>query len=240
MAVLYGGLDRQGPGDDAFSVGILRRLPPLRPQARILDLGCGTGAGSLVLQAFYGGRIDCVDRSPVFLAALRDRARARGLEDRIVTHEADMGDLDLPCGSVDLIWSEGAAYTLTFRGALERWRPLLRAGGCAVVSEMGWFGDARPTAAAGFWSEAYPEMKAEAENVGAAAELGFDALFVERLPSDLWWANYYDPLLSRADRLEPQAPPALREAIEEARAEARVFRGASDAFGYTFYALAAR
>ena len=226
MAALYGGPSRQGPGDDAFALAVLRRLPPLRPEPTILDLGCGTGAGSLLLAAYYGRPIVCVDRSPAFLATPRERARARGLEEGIVAREADMGDLDVPHGSVDLIWSEGAAYTLTFRGALRAWRPLLRAGGLAVVSELSWFGDERPAAAA--------------ENTRAALHLGFDVLFTERLPSDAWWTNYYDPLLARADRLEREASPALMEVIEEARAEVAVFRGASDAFGYTFHALAAR
>ena len=79
----------------------------------------------------------------------------------------------------------------------------------------------------------------EAENARDALDLGFDALPKERLPSDAWWTNYDDPLLARADRLERDASPALMEVIEEARAEVAVFRGASDAFGYTFYALIA-
>ena len=40
---------RQGPGSDACTREALRRLPELPPAPRVLDLGCGSGRGALVL-----------------------------------------------------------------------------------------------------------------------------------------------------------------------------------------------
>ena len=46
---LHRGLERQGPGDTDYSNYIISQLPELPPNPRILDMGCGTGAGTLIL-----------------------------------------------------------------------------------------------------------------------------------------------------------------------------------------------
>ena len=46
---LFEGLPRQGPGSDACTREALRRLGPLPPAPRVLDLGCGSGRSALVL-----------------------------------------------------------------------------------------------------------------------------------------------------------------------------------------------
>ena len=239
MTLLYGGIDRQGPGDDTFTINLLKRLPLLPPNSRIADLGCGTGAGSLLLARFYDAEILCVDLSQGFLSTLERKAKAAGLSHLVKPMKADMGALGLPVGSLDLLWSEGAAYNLTFQGALECWRPLLAKGGIAVISEMNWFGKERPASGGQFWSDAYPAMTSEAEIQKLSREQGFEVLFTERLPEQAWWQNYYDPLLAHADKLEADAPPALAEVIREARQETDEFHKDSDFFGYTFYVLKA-
>jgi hypothetical protein len=40
-------LPREGPGTDECTQEALRLLPPLPPQPRVLDLGCGPGAQTL-------------------------------------------------------------------------------------------------------------------------------------------------------------------------------------------------
>jgi cyclopropane fatty-acyl-phospholipid synthase-like methyltransferase len=130
---LHRGLPREGPGDTAFARQLLRSLPPLPARPRIADLGCGSGAGALLLAAHFGVPVRAVDTAAVLLDELRERAAARGLAHLITPMLADMGALDWPPASLDLLWSEGAAYSLGFEQALTRWRPLLAAGGVAVV-----------------------------------------------------------------------------------------------------------
>jgi hypothetical protein len=43
--------------------------------------------------------------------------------------------VELPPGSVDLLWSEGAIYLLGFEDGLRRFRPCLAPGGLAAVTE---------------------------------------------------------------------------------------------------------
>ena len=94
MTLLYGELERQGPGDDAFTKSILRRLPKIPDNSRIADLGCGTGAGSVLLAQHYQLPVLCVDTSQEFLASLAACAEQLGLQALIKPLQADMGKLD--------------------------------------------------------------------------------------------------------------------------------------------------
>ena len=151
-----------------------------------------------------------------------------------------MGKLDWPSGSLDLLWSEGAAYNLTFAGALENWRRLLAPQGLAVISELTWFGQQRPAAASEFWEACYPTMAGEQENVATAEAAGYEVLGIHRLPSQAWWDNYYGPLAERMGTLRPGANRAMQNVLAATEAEIKLFRQFSDTYGYSFYLLRMR
>ena len=236
---LHAGLERQGPGDAAFSRRMLSLLPPLPEHPRIADLGCGTGAGALLLAEWSGARVTAVDSCDAFLAQLRRTAQSCGLAERIRVVEADMGRLDWPAASLDLLWSEGAAYNLTFQGALDAWRPLLAPGGLAVVSELSWFTDDPPAPLRTYWETAYPAIDGEAVNAARAAACGFEVFGMHRLPDGAWMRNYYLPLLDRIGTLRPTANDAMRQVILETEQEIDLFRRYGGHYGYTFYLLRA-
>lgn len=232
---LHRGLEREGPGDAAFTRRLLERMLAPPPPGRLADLGCGSGAGAFVLARHVGRPVKAVDATEAFIEELRERAARAGLSSLVEPIVADMGALDWPPASVDLLLSEGAAYNLGFESALRLWRPLLSPGGLALISEMSWFTDDPPPAAREFWTAAYPTMGSEAENRARAREAGYEVLFTERLPSELWWKNYYDPLRAR---LQPPLATAAHEAvIRDTLTEMSLFERFSDAYGYTFYAL---
>lgn len=237
---LHRGLERQGPGDAAFSRQILAGLPRLPANPAIADLGCGGGAGALLLAEWSGVPVRAVDLSRELLDELEARAQRRGLVHLVEPIEADIGQLDWSAGTIDLLWSEGAAYNLGFATALRRWRPLLAPGGIAVISELSWFGDDIPAPARTYWEHAYPEIGSEAENMAHARAQGFEVLGVHRLPAAAWWNNYYGPLQARIDALRGQADAAMQVVIHETEAEMALFRDYSDAYGYAFYVLQAR
>ncbi|RVV99673.1 class I SAM-dependent methyltransferase [Mesobaculum littorinae] len=239
MVALHGAMERQGPGSDAITRRLLNRLPPLPSEPKVADLGCGTGASALVLAEALGTPIDCVDTAPAFITILKDRAQARGLDHLIRGHVGDMAQYSHADGPLDLLWSEGAAYNLTFAGALSAWRPILRAGGHAVISELTWFQAERPQKVEAFWAEAYPELADEAGNIATAETCGFEVLFTERLPIEAWRSGYYAPLKARADTLYEDASDAMRSVIEETRREITLFEEADNSLGYTFYGMSA-
>lgn len=239
MVALHGAMERQGPGDDAYTRRMLDRIPRLPPKPRIADMGCGTGASALVLAEALGTPVDCVDASSAFIATLKVRAEARGLDHLIQGHVGDMARYRHAGGPLDLLWSEGSAYNLTFAGALCAWRPILRTGAFAVISELTWFREERPEKVEAFWAEAYPHLADEPTNIARAQACGFEVLFTERLPSEAWHSGYYAPLSARADALFESATDAMRTVIEETRREIALFEEADDSLGYTFYGLRA-
>ncbi len=236
---LFSGLKRQGPGDASFSKHMLSLLPALPENPRIADLGSGAGVGTLILAKWFNTKITAVDFSRPFLDELESHARNLGLDHLVRTMEADMGNLHWPDASIDLLWSEGAAYNLTFEGALKTWRPLMALGGIAVVSEMSLFADEIPGPALKFWQEAYPEIADENENSRRAGQAGFKVFGIHRLPSEAWWKNFYNPLIERMNTLRQDADPMMQEVLEETDLEIELFREYSDTYGYSVYVLKA-
>lgn len=238
LILLHQGTERQGPGDEAFSQNILARLPELPKEGHIADLGCGTGAASLLLAAYFQRPVLAVDFCEDFLRELNAKAEHLGFQE-VTTRQADFGALSPPDPPFALLWSEGAAYNLTFEGAMRAWRPLLGQGGVAVVSELSWFSESRPQRVINFWEEAYPQMASEATNRTYAQRSGFEVHFAERLPAVAWWANYYEPLQERLEAHAGSVSPVMQQVITETRQEMELFRQYSDHYGYTFYVLQA-
>ena len=237
LVELHSGLERKGPGDDNFSRKILASLSTLPPKPQMADLGCGSGVSALLLAKYFNSTVKAVDASSVFIEELKSHAKQAKLQDLIIPILGDMGTLDWPESSVDLIWSEGAAYNLGFEVALQTWRPLLKEKGIAVISEMTWFSDDIPEPAATFWQNAYPSMGTEPKNIDRANQSGYTVLSTHRLPSQAWWNNYYGPLRDRMKQMPDH--PTTQLVIQETEEEITLFEKFSDFYGYTFYILQA-
>ena len=108
---LFSGLPRQGPGTTGSTRRALGLVPDVGPRTRVLDVGCGTGAQTLVLARDSPSRIVAVDNHPPFIDALHGKAQELGITNRLDARVADMRRLDFADGSFDLIWCEGAIYS---------------------------------------------------------------------------------------------------------------------------------
>lgn len=240
LFLLHDGLPREAPGSDATTREALRRLGPLPPRPRILDLGCGPGPATLALARATDGEIDAVDLHAPFVARVAAAAAALGLADRVHARCADFAALDVPPASVDLIWCEGAAYHLGLGEALRRWRPLLRPGGRVALTELAWLvsPDARPAEAAAFWAAAYPAMTDIAGDLAAIAAAGFAEVDRFVLP-DAAWDAYYDPLTARMEDLRASArtDPELAAVLADTAREVDLRRRFGASYGYVFHLL---
>lgn len=234
---LHSGLERQGPGDSEFSKEIIKKIPELPPNPRIADIGCGAGAGTLILAKKYHSKVKAVDFSRKFLDQLMHRARQEGWDDLIEPIECDMRSLDWELETIDLLWSEGAAYNITFEGALKIWRPLMALNGIAVISEMNYFSNDVPQIVTQYMKTAYPGIKTEAENVDLINSSGFEVLGLHRLPSKDWWGNYYNPLKNKIITLIDSSDNVMRAVINETEDEMRFFKEHKDDYGYTYYMM---
>lgn len=244
---LHRGVPRQGPGDSEFSQQLMNEMPQLPGSAPIGDLGCGSGVTTIPLAKTFERGVVGVDLSEAFLEELKDNAQQAGVAELVRPVCGDFGELDASSYKFSLIWSEGAAYALTFEGALEAWKPLLINHGLMVVSELSWLTDERTDDAQDFWDIAYPQLNDEQGNVETASRSGYDVLKTVRLPSRAWWDNYYNPVLQRADEMESRhavgdnGGTSLSEiqtqVIADFRKETELFSKHSDEYGYVFYIM---
>ncbi|SEU36449.1 class I SAM-dependent methyltransferase [Nonomuraea wenchangensis] len=113
---------------------------PLRTSPRhIVDLGCGTGAGTFaLLDRFPDARITAVDESADRLQRLRTKACARGVQDRVRTVQADLDEAAWPdLGSPDLVWASASMHHMTHPDrALRAVHDALAPGGLFAVVEL--------------------------------------------------------------------------------------------------------
>ena len=108
---------------------------------RILDLGCGTGAGTFALLRRNGdAEVVAVDGSAFMLERLREKARGLGVEKRVHAVQADLDEAWPDFGSVDVVWTSAFMHHLADPDlALRRLFDVLRPGGLLAVIEIDGF-----------------------------------------------------------------------------------------------------
>ncbi|ASQ97743.1 class I SAM-dependent methyltransferase [Streptomyces sp. 11-1-2] len=116
---------------------------PLKAEPRqIVDLGCGTGAGTFaLLERFPDAHVTAVDTSAGHLQLLREKACARGVQDRVRTVQADLDTDHWPdLGTPDLVWASASMHHMAHpTRALASVHELLVPGGLFAVVELDGF-----------------------------------------------------------------------------------------------------
>lgn len=233
---LFKGMTRKGPGSEASTLRALSRCPlPAHPA--IADLGCGSGASALLLARTLRTLqtpILALDADGTALDDLWEAAQAQGLLPMVKPCTGDMANPDIPPGSLNLLWSEGAIAHLGWAEGLRVWRDLLRPGGVMALTDATWFEDSPPPEARRAWGDWYPTMGTEEANLRTAQDAGLDVLGHFRLPSQDWW-DYFDQAEARCQRCD--GDESLAEAIAGMRGEMDLYRRTGHSYGYVFYIL---
>lgn len=199
MVDLHQDNERQGPGGDA-ETRLAVTLSGLKgqPNLKIADIGCGTGASTMVLAAELNtAHITAVDFLAEFLAKLEASAAEAGFADRITTLAESMDALPFEEGELDAIWSEGAIYNLGFAAGVAAWKPFLKMGGILAVSEITWLTDERPAEIQNHWHGEYPEIDTASAKIAVLEQHGFSPIGYFVLPEHCWLDNYYRPIQQR-------------------------------------------
>ena len=239
LITLHKGLKRQGPGDPVLSEHILNQLPELTENAIIADIGCGAGAGALMLAKKYHARVKAVDFSKDFLNQMMVYAKKQGVDRYIDPIQADMGKLNWEAGLIDLLWSEGAAYNIGFDVALKNWRTFLKLHGIAVISEMNFFTENVPDKAREYMKSMYPGIKTESENIDLISSSGYQLIAAHHIPAQAWWESYYDPLCVNINKYKGTSDETMQTVIKDTEEEMRFFREYLDYYGYSFFVMEA-
>lgn len=189
---------RQGPGGDAetelaLNLAMIDRTEPLK----IADIGCGTGASTILLARLLNARITAVDFLQAFLDVLKQKAESTGLADRISPLARSMDDLPFADGELDVIWSEGAIYNIGFETGVKAWRRYLKPGGLLVASELTWLTYARPAELQNHWDNEYPEIDVASAKISVLEKHDYSPIGYFVLPEQCWMDQYYRPMQAR-------------------------------------------
>jgi SAM-dependent methyltransferase len=236
---LFESLPRQGPGCTGATKKAFSHLPSLPRDAKILDIGCGSGTQTRDLAALISGIITAVDNHQPFLDSITAWVKLTGLEGRVRTQCASMDALPFGPGQFDLIWSEGAVFIMGFSEGLRAWKPLLKKGGYMVVSDAAWFEQDPPAELMQWWEEEGYTPKTEDQLREQVREAGLRLIATYRLPEEGWWDNYYVPMLARIAELRKTsgADPAHATILDSLEHEAEVYRKNKRYYGYTFFIM---
>ncbi len=108
----------------------------LPASARVLEVGCGTGATlrSLARRGDFAGKAVGVDQSPAFIAAARRFARDENVSERVEFRVGDAHGLDLPAASFDAVIAHTLISHVTEPTAvLREMARVVRPGGTVVI-----------------------------------------------------------------------------------------------------------
>lgn len=98
---------------------VLESVVEAVPSGRALDVATGTGRNAVFL-AEAGFRVDAIDQSRAGLRQARDRARDRGVDDRIEWIQADAESFPYPSATYDVV-------TISFYRVSDRFTAIKRA-----------------------------------------------------------------------------------------------------------------
>ena len=228
--------ERQGPGSAEITTKALSFIEGLSKEAKIADLGCGTGGQTMVLAQHTPGQITGLDLFPTFIDLFNKNAHELKLEARVKGIVGSMDQLPFQPEELDLIWSEGAIYNIGFERGLREWKNSLKPGGYVAVSEASWFTEERPQEIHDFWMDAYPGIDTVPNKVKQMQQIGYVPIASFILPVNCW-TNFYTmhPEAQKVFREKHEGNKAAEDFIANQRHEEKLYNKYKDFYGYAFY-----
>lgn len=231
-------LKRQGPGSAEMTLKALSFIDNLGENARLLDLGCGTGGQTMVLAQNIAGNITGIDQFPDFINRLNDNAKKLNLDEKVSGIVGNMLDLSFVKEEMDLIWCEGAIDAIGFENGLSYWNGFLKENGYVAVTSPSWLTAHRPTEVERFWTDAGSCGLMNIENhISIMQKIGFSFVAAFALPEECWTDNYFVPRETAGKvLLEKHIGNETVEAFIEAdKQEVELYSKYKQNYGYVFY-----
>jgi ubiquinone/menaquinone biosynthesis C-methylase UbiE len=130
-------------------IPFLDRVGVLGPRLTVLDLGCGTGAVTLLL-ASRGVTVDAIDHSPEMIDVAKHKAAQAGVAERVAFHVGDIGELPFEDAHFDGATCQRVLHHVSDPAAvLSEVDRVLKSGGFLYLSDT--IPDATPVGRALRW-----------------------------------------------------------------------------------------
>jgi SAM-dependent methyltransferase len=200
-------------------------------------LGCGVGGQTLLLAELSSGSIVAIDSHAPSIERLRATIRERGLSQRVSAIVGDMARPELPLGSFDLIWSEGALYNIGLRNALHVCHGLLRPDGYLAFTDAVWRKENPPPAVKACFDQDYPTMGRLDDDLAAIQDCGFELVGHFTLPDEAWWDDFYTPMEARIAELRGKYVNDVEasDILDRLAEEPEIHRRYSGSYAYEFF-----
>lgn len=240
IADYFSGLNRQGPGGDEETRKALSFVS-VPHQAKIADLGCGTGQQTQVLATSLVPELDCqitaVDILPELLEGLKQRCKRMGETGKNITSLlASMADLPFEDETLDLIWAEGSIYNIGFEKGFKEWKRFLKPGGYIVCTECSWLSNERPEKT-NYFTDNFPEIDNISGKLKVIENAGYMSIAHFILPEYCWTTNYYKPMHAYMQQFleRHNHSKAAKIFVEQNKIEIEYYNKYKQLHGYVFY-----
>ena len=232
-------LPRCGPGDNEFTRRAFSFIPKMSKQPFILDIGCGSGMQTLELARISDGKIIALDNYQGFLDILMKKADEEGFRKNITLKNISMLEMDFDQNSFDIIWSEGALYSMGFQNGLKRCRQLLKDGGYLAVTELVYIVPDPPAPVVQYWENEYPDIKDIKGRIDLIQNEGFDLITNFTLPESAWLDSYYLPIERELPKLKKkyQNNEIALDVFDSFQMEVDFYKKYSEFYGYEFFVM---
>lgn len=221
LTTLHRALGRRAPGGE-ITARRFGMLCDLRRGDRVLDLGSGRGEAARLLAREFGCEVTCVEEDEAAVAALESEARETGLEVLVRARRFELGALDFPEESFDVVLAEGSlgAAAPNPEEAARSLRRYLKTNGRLAASVAARVGRALPAAVGSFYAEELGEPLLWPRELAAAFErAGFEPLTAECLP-DAMLDDHFRDLEAALPKLEGQPGSAkVKKSLDVFRRE---------------------
>ncbi|AKB43133.1 class I SAM-dependent methyltransferase [Methanosarcina vacuolata] len=230
-------LDRQGPGSPEETIRALGFIDNLSNKTKIADLGCGTGAQTMVLAQNTEATITALDLYAGSIEKLNVTAGKFGLQNRVKGIVGSMDNLPFQNDEFDLIWSEGAIANIGFEKGLNHWKRFLKKDGYIAVTYESWFTDERPAEIEKWWLDAVPEISTIGHNISIMQKTGYIPVAAFTLPETCWIDNYFIPQKARQEEFlkKHAGNKTVEDLIALMKREADLYSKYKQYYGYVFY-----
>jgi len=238
---IFDGLDRLGPSSQSDSIKALNSISV--KTGELLEIGCGKGANTIVLAKHAQFSVTGLDNDEYNLSCLKENlAQQRAFKQLFSPQQvepicASMTDMPFSDQQFDIIWSEGSAYIMGVKQALESWKRFIKKDGYLVVSDLVWLTDSPDDEVQQFWLDAYPEMATVPCRYKMMEKAGYQVIDSYTLNQQSW-DNYLQPLQQKVSQLADHI--FVSPALADLQKELNIHNNYLGQYGYQMFVLKIR